>query len=547
MTRDAGKWSPGLARRCDFLAPIELAFVERPHSYMSTKGEQIMALGKNVAANYLGQGWAAVMALAFIPFYIRYLGIEAFGLIGLLALVQAWLTLLDMGMTPTLSREMARFTGGAHSPQAINDLVRSVEVICALIAVGAGLTLWAASDWLALHWIRASVVPTATVQHAIAVMAIVAAMRFPESIYRSALIGLQRQVWYNAANALVATLRGVGAVLVLAFVSPSIEAFFQWQVLMSGLAVVVLGYGVHKHLPAPPGPRRFSASSIMDIWKFAAGMVGITGLALMLTQVDKLLLSRLLSLEEFGVYTIAATVSGAIFMVIAPLTTAYYPRMVELANDPQSTQLARAYHQGAQAVNVATSPVALTLACFSGGAMFAWSGDAQLASRVEPILSLLVLGTFINGLMQMPYHLQLAFGWTSLTIKANVIAVAVLIPILLWAVPRFGAVAAAGVWLTLNTAYMIGMAQALHRRLLRAEKWRWYFDDVGLPVVAVLISIGLAAMFRPGPDHGRWYWLGFLAATTVLAYGCAATAASTIRPRLFAGLRMFFTAAPKKT
>jgi hypothetical protein len=52
------------------------------------------------------------MGLAFIPLYIKYHGIEAYGLIGLFALLQAWLGLLDMGMTPILGREMARFTGG---------------------------------------------------------------------------------------------------------------------------------------------------------------------------------------------------------------------------------------------------------------------------------------------------------------------------------------------------------------------------------------------------------------------------------------------------
>jgi O-antigen/teichoic acid export membrane protein len=78
-------------------------------------------LKKNLIANYLGQGWTALMGLAFIPLYIKYLGIEAYGLIGLFAIIQAWLSLLDMGMTPMLGREMARSTGGSHTAQSIRD------------------------------------------------------------------------------------------------------------------------------------------------------------------------------------------------------------------------------------------------------------------------------------------------------------------------------------------------------------------------------------------------------------------------------------------
>jgi len=59
------------------------------------------------------------MSLAFVPLYIKYLGIEAYGLIGVFAILQAWLRLLDMGMKPAINREMARFTGGAHNAQSI--------------------------------------------------------------------------------------------------------------------------------------------------------------------------------------------------------------------------------------------------------------------------------------------------------------------------------------------------------------------------------------------------------------------------------------------
>ena len=56
-------------------------------------------LKKNLIANYVGNAWSALMSLLFVPGYIQYIGIEAYGLIGLFAMLQAWLGLLDMGMT----------------------------------------------------------------------------------------------------------------------------------------------------------------------------------------------------------------------------------------------------------------------------------------------------------------------------------------------------------------------------------------------------------------------------------------------------------------
>ena len=89
------------------------------------------------------------MGLAFIPVYIQYLGVEAYGLIGFYAVMQAWLTLFDMGITQTLNREMARFSAGAHTPQSIHDLLRSLEVISVFLAVVICFLVWVSSNYIA--------------------------------------------------------------------------------------------------------------------------------------------------------------------------------------------------------------------------------------------------------------------------------------------------------------------------------------------------------------------------------------------------------------
>lgn len=217
-----------------------------------------MSIGRNVTANFLGQAWTVVIGLVFIPVYIRYMGVESFGLIGVFTLLQAWLALLDMGMTPTLNREMARFTAGAHTPQSIRDLLRSLELIALAMSAAIGVLVWAAADWLAADWLRVEKLPLETVSQAIALMGVVVALRFMEGLYRGAILGLQRQVFYNAANSLFATVRAVGALAVLAWVSPTIEAYFAWQGIVSLVSLATLAAAAHRELPRPPLPPRFS-------------------------------------------------------------------------------------------------------------------------------------------------------------------------------------------------------------------------------------------------------------------------------------------------
>jgi O-antigen/teichoic acid export membrane protein len=363
-------------------------------------------------------------------------------------------------------------------------------------------------------------------------MGVVVALRFCEGIYRGSLLGLQRQVLYNTAQAALATLRHLGAVGVLAWIRPSVHAFFLWQAAVSLLTVLAFGQAVHRTLPPPKSPPRFSREALRGVWKFASGVMGITLLGVLLTQMDKVLLSRLLSLQTFGYYTLAATMAGALYMIIGPITQAAYPRMVELSAQEDQQALTSVYHRGAQLVSAMTAPPVALLTLFSGAVVFVWSGDADLARRTAPILTPLILGTFLNGLMWMPYQLQLAHGWTSLTLKVNTVAVIVLAPAIVWIVPRYGAVGAAWVWVALNTGYVIVAVNLMHRRLLRHEKWRWYSADTGWPTAAALTVASVALSCQPAEYQNRITWLAFLLLGGGLAFLASVLAARDLRVRV---------------
>jgi O-antigen/teichoic acid export membrane protein len=452
-------------------------------------------LRRNLIANYLGQGWTALMGLAFIPLYIKYLGIEAYGLIGLFALLQAWLSLLDLGMTPTLGREMARFTAGSHSAQSIRDLLRSIEIIAFGIAVLIASSIALSSNWIATSWLQVEAMSVETVAQAFIIMGLVTAVRFMEAVYRSSIVGLQRQVLFNIINSTMATVRAFGALGVLVWVSTSIEAFFIWQGLVSIATLMIFVVTTYACLPRAHRVGRFSLEALRGVWRFAGGMLGITFLALLLTQVDKILLSKLLSLSEYGHYTLAAVVAGALFTMIGPITQAFYPRLCELHARNDQVGLIDTYHKSAQLVSVIAGSVAIVVIFYSETFLRLWTQDPDMAARVAPLLSLLMTGNLLNGLMHIPYMTQLAHGWTSLTVRINIVAVVLIVPAILWATPRFGAEGAALVWVGLNFAYVLIGAPLMFRRILITEKWHWYVEDICIPLFFGIISAVLMLIF----------------------------------------------------
>jgi O-antigen/teichoic acid export membrane protein len=472
-----------------------------------------MNLKKNVIANYLGQGWTVLMGLAFIPLYIKYLGMEAYGLIGVFAVLQAWLTLLDMGMTPTLNREMARYKAGALSKESIFDLLRSIEWICAGLTLLIIICICFFAPLLSEKWFNFEKLPVETVTKAIITMGFVIATRLWEEIYRSAIRGMQQQVWLNIAQGILATLRWAGVLVVLLWVSTTIQAFFLWQGFISVVSVFVYAYKTYHSLPDSSRGGKFSLESIRNVRRFAGGIAIITVLALLLTQVDKVLLSGLLTLEDFGYYMLAALIAGGLAQLIPPMNAAIYPKFTELLACHDDAALVNTYHGACQLLSAVIIPPALVLSAFSEQIILLWTGDPVLTSAAAPIMRVLVIGTLLNGLMNVPYMLQLAYGWTGFAVRVNIVAVIFVIPAILWVVPRYGVMGAAWIWLLLNVSYVFVGLHFMFQKLIPKEKWRWFKESIAKPfIVAVTVAFGLA-FFIPVTDNSLVLLLNILVAS----------------------------------
>jgi O-antigen/teichoic acid export membrane protein len=461
-----------------------------------------VSLKKNVVANFAGSAWIALMSLAFVPAYIRLMGVEAYGIVGVFASLMAMLAVLDLGLSQAMNREMARLSGAGDGANRLADTARTLEVIywgIALLVAGAVALL---ANPIAYEWLNPDKLSRDTLRDALWVMAVVIGLRWPVAIYVGGLNGLQRQVSVNWLLALFATLQGAGALLVLWFIEPSVRAFFVWQAMVALLQVLSLRVVLWRCFNAST-PGVFKKDVLRDIWRFASGMTGIGIVSIVLTQLDKVLLSKLLSLTEFGYYTFAATVAGVMFRIIGPIFTAYAPRMTELVAKSDEAGLSKTYHQASQMMAVAILPAAFTIAFFSEGLLSLWTGDAAVVSNASKLISLLVLGNALNGLMHIPYALQLAYGWTKLALYQNVVAVVFLVPAVYWAVVKWGTLGAAGIWLLLNAGYFFISPHVMHQRLLSKEKWPWYWNDVCRPLFVSLFVVACFWGLLPA-DVSAW-------------------------------------------
>lgn len=448
-----------------------------------------MTPGRNLLAGLTNSIWSALIALAVVPFYLKYLGIEAYGLIGFFVTTQAVLSLLDMGMAPTINREVARCSALGNLKEA-GKLLHTLAVVYWCMAGAIALLIMALAPLIAGYWLQSKQLSPQTISHAVMMMGLVIACRWPIGLYQGALIGAQRLTVSSGINMVMATIGSLGAVAVLAFVSPTIEAFFIWQACVGLVHAGAMRLGAWRVI-GRLRDIRFDINELKNIWRFSAGMSGVAVSAIILMQLDKVLLSRILSLEDFGRYALAGVVASGLYIVLTPTFNVIYPRLSALVVTGELEKLIDLYRTGTRLLLSVLFPIATVAAIFSEAILSLWTGNPSLASSTAPVVALFLIGTALNGAMHFPYALQLAYGMTRLPLTINAILVIVMIPTTILLSLQYGAVGGAAAWAILNGIYLLIGTLLTHRSLLKGVGLKWVICDVGMPLGLSLLVVGV--------------------------------------------------------
>lgn len=484
----------------------------------------------NIAANLAGQTWLVLLTIVCTPFYIRLLGIEGYGLIAFYLVFQGMLHLLDFGLGATVNREVARLSGDAgfadHS--ILSRFVVTVERWYWLLGLGLGVVLYFATPHIAGWWLRPEHLSQDDLVLSGKFFGLLAFLHWPNAFYLSGLMGLQRQVLLNTIQIPLSGLSSIGGLVFIWLGPRSVSALIAWQVLVLLIQVAILSGCFWKAAGITRKDARFDLSVLSRSWRFSLGMSGISITGMLLTHLDKIVLSRLLPLELFGYYSLAGTLARGLYVLITPVFNAYFPRFSALAAGNDVASMRQCYHSAAQLMSVLILPLAAIVVLFSGEIAFLWLHDAAIATAVAPIASLLVVGICLNGLMNIPFALQLAYGRTAIGLYINILLVVVLAPAIVVAAVEYGVLGAAAMWAVVNGLYLMIGIPVTHRYLLAGEAWNWVKWDVMPPLAVAVLVVGAGRLLAPH-EQGAFASLLTLAFLWVLATLCAAASAGHVR------------------
>lgn len=426
---------------------------------------------KNIIANLVSNVWGIVSVFIFIPLFIKFLGIEAYGLVGFYATLMGFLYLADMGFSATLKRELARISVGANAGQEMRDILRTYEIIYGLISFLISIIIWFSAPLITQYWLTTESVQQTEVIQALRLMGISIAIQLPAGLFIGGLMGLQRQVLANSLNIGIGVLRGFGAVCILWLLSPTIFAFFTWQLVSNIVYLLMSRFRLWRAISSGNSyPKaNFNWQVLRNTGRFALNMASISIIGVLLTQTDKLLVSKFATLEMFSYYTIAGSLASLPIILVGAVGSALFPRLTELVALLDQVEMEKVYKKASELIGIFLIPSGLLLVFFSYEFIFAWTGSHLIAKQAGVTASLLLAGQVIQAITVLPYNLAIAHGSVRFSQKLGVYSILLITPLLVFLTMKFGIIGAGASWLILNIFTLPLNLYYLHKQKLSSK------------------------------------------------------------------------------
>jgi O-antigen/teichoic acid export membrane protein len=421
---------------------------------------------RNTWASFIGMAGTALIFFVALGWYARELDAFEFACVGLFLTLSAIVLALDGGAAQGVNRELAMHSATEHGQTRLQVCFLQLLKYCLLLTTGIAIVLFLLLPWMATHWLRIPMHQLNTL-HAIApLMALACAIQVPLAFHTQAMQGLSLHVLCNTLNVIFLALRFFGAgALILVIPNDHLEIFFAWHLAISTIHLFMMHLNLLSKLPHGQ-----EETSDPELWPrvipFLRDMTALSIVTMIITQIDKVIISRLVPFDQYGYYVMIASLASVLVRVAQPLFALSYPRMTQAVARNDAKQLTEIYRQSFKWLLACLVTVLLFFFFFASPLISWYSQKPDLMQTLALPLQLLALGYAANALMHIPFALTLAHGWARFALIQNIIAAIALIPIIWTGILVWGIPGAALGWCIVNLAYLLISMPIIERHCL---------------------------------------------------------------------------------
>lgn len=397
-------------------------------------------LGQNIITNYLSVVWMGGLSLALIPFYLKQLGSDQWGVVAICMAIQGFFSLLDAGLCQIMPRDMARVAGDRTAEARVYQMFSRAYLGLGFIGLVLGQI---AVSWLSMHWFNQGQGVDNGGELALRLVLIQFFFQFGNNAHTGYWNGLQAQKLANFRQCAFGTAKHAGALVLVYTWRADALAYLLPFALVSAVEWGANRWTVRRELGDLAGVET-SAADFRGLAREAGVLALGVVIGMLVSQMDRIVLSRTVDVASFGRYVIVANLGLAFMQLQYPLMRAFFPRIVRAdAGGRQASQ----WQLALGVLVMCVLPCSL-VAVLAPWLLEVWIGDLQMVAEGTAPLRLIIGAVAVNAVYHLIYQHMLAQSQGRLVVVINLVALLVVTAVTVFAAQKYGIIAGGLAWMT---------------------------------------------------------------------------------------------------
>ena len=180
----------------------------------------------------------------------------------------------------------------------------------------------------------------------------------------------------------------------------------------------------------------FKVTILQNLINFSSQMALTSLLAVLIANLDRILVLKLLPSEDFGRYSLSLTATGFLQLAIQPFYRSFFPKFSELYAKNEIDELENEYFFSNKLLSFSLIALSSIFFFFAHDLFNLWLNKVDI--NLVNTFRFLIIGMLLSGLGWLPAAFQQAIGWPHLHVKMMILALICGIPITVIFINLFG-------------------------------------------------------------------------------------------------------------
>ena len=447
--------------------------------------------------NLTGMVVPLVLAVVCIPYLIKGMGSDRFGLLTIAWVVMGYFSFFDFGLGRATTKYVSEIFGRSNEKNLREVIWSSLSAHLCLGLLG-GVLLFALAEPLAVFILNIPESLHTEVRQTFYLLAISVPLVVVTAAFRGLLEAINRFDLVNIVKIPSSIVNYIGPLVVITCITPTLTPVV--MIIVVGRATVLVCYifFCRRLFPSIKEKPVFTVPVVKHMLQYGGWLTITNMVSTILTSLDRFMIGAIISTAAVAYYATPYEVVTKLWLFSASLLAVLFPKFTAM-NVDRRQEIPALYMRAVYVLLALVAPFVALFLTFGHDLMAIWI-DADFATSSAPVLKWLSVGVLINVLAQVPSTFMQSTGRADLPAKLQLLELPLYCLGIYIVAPQLGILGVAILW-TCRAFVDAAALFVLSDRMLDNTS-----DDIGeLPVMGHLMTacIFLVLFFSIGHFLGH--------------------------------------------